>query len=520
MPCAPHASVSLEIYLMDTNAFNDTVEDVDASGIPPAPCPSAAAIVPATDVGDQQSVPSLIEPLERALRNASTSAEMKDVRDRAAAMRQYLRNIKAGQQEQNRAAAVKVRAERLLGEALSRRDKAKGGQPYQSRSTGNTVLPVEDHYLATLKELRITKLQSSRWQTVASVPEKDFEDYIVEINEHDGELTTAGVMRLAKRLEKERQRATTSAAAGFAESEKCIAPAPQEGEQVPKRQYAPAKVAQASDRRIEGVLEGLAALSAKERALVADVMADRWGIEATPAAPDQILGLVEAERARNPAIIEEAVAYTAMAGSETAGADVDTGDDVPERDVLESGNPGLKAELSEAPALEEHDNAGQRAAQACPDISLQVVTSADLRIYPAIDPYGERDPQWVHGMLQAIGPIADAVSTLSPLPGRHRVIGLLLQLVDALAPALLATTIPQTKRGKIVQLLRSRRYKAFVDQLVRRWAEAAEAQARHNGTQLDLEQWLSVNAGSPRPPEARTEVQIPAPDKVLAGANA
>jgi hypothetical protein len=115
-------------------------------------------------------------------------------------------------------------------------------------------------------------------------------------------------------------------------------------------------------------------------------MADRWGIEATPAAPDQILGLVEAERARNPAIIEEAVAYTAMAGSETAGADVDTGDDVPERDVLESGNPGLKAELSEAPALEEHDTAGQRAAQACPDISLQVVTSADLRIYPAIDP--------------------------------------------------------------------------------------------------------------------------------------
>jgi hypothetical protein len=105
----------------------------------------------------------------------------------------------------------------------------------------------------------------------------------------------------------------------------------------------------------------------------------------------------------------------------------------------------------------------------CPQ---QVVTSADLRIYPDIDPYRERDPQWVRGGLQAIGPIADAVSTLSPLPGRDRIIGLVLELFDALGPVLLQTAIPEEKRGNIVSLLRNYLgYGDFAHQLSACWAE-------------------------------------------------
>jgi hypothetical protein len=116
------------------------------------------------------------------------------------------------------------------------------------------------------------------------------------------------------------------------------------------------------------------------------------------------------------------------------------------------------------------------ATQVCPDASQRVVTSADLRISPDVDPYGAHDPQWIRGGLQAIGPIADAVSTLSPLPGRDRIIELLVQLFDALAPVLLETPVVEEKRGKTVSLLRTYLgYRDFADQLLARWTEADEA---------------------------------------------
>ena len=51
-------------------------------------------------------------------------------------------------------------------------DKATGGQPYQS--TGNTVLPVETP--PTLNDIGVGKMQSSRWQTIARMPEPAFEE--------------------------------------------------------------------------------------------------------------------------------------------------------------------------------------------------------------------------------------------------------------------------------------------------------------------------------------------------------
>jgi hypothetical protein len=120
---------------------------------------------------------------------------MKEVRDRAAAMQHYLCSIKAGQQEQNRVAVVKIRAERRLGEELSRLPKAtpRGSNQHKDRSHDATVPP-------TLGDLGITKTQSSRWQAIAFIPEDDFEKHIAEVKRRGEELTSAGVLRLAKRL--------------------------------------------------------------------------------------------------------------------------------------------------------------------------------------------------------------------------------------------------------------------------------------------------------------------------------
>lgn len=73
----------------------------------------------------------------------------------------------------NQAAEIKLRAERRAGEMLKDKDKAPGGQPYQS--TGNIMKPVE-----TLADLGISKVQSHRWQLEAEIPEEKFEQFIAE----------------------------------------------------------------------------------------------------------------------------------------------------------------------------------------------------------------------------------------------------------------------------------------------------------------------------------------------------
>jgi hypothetical protein len=144
---------------MKTVTQHDAVQVRDSSDPFAVSCPSLAATVLAT--ADHQSVPSLME------------------------VQQYLRDICAGRQEQNRAAETEIRAERRVGEALARLEKAKGD--------ANAGLP-------TLADIGITKRQSSRWQAMASIPQDDFEKYIAKVKGRGRELTSAGVIRLAKRL--------------------------------------------------------------------------------------------------------------------------------------------------------------------------------------------------------------------------------------------------------------------------------------------------------------------------------
>ena len=61
-------------------------------------------------------------------------------------------------------------AERKMGEMLATASKASGGRP---KKTGTLGLPVSDN--PTLKDLGISKKESSRAQTLAKVPKEEFE---------------------------------------------------------------------------------------------------------------------------------------------------------------------------------------------------------------------------------------------------------------------------------------------------------------------------------------------------------
>ena len=75
------------------------------------------------------------------------------------------------------------------------KDGPKQGGDKKSKSHDVTLIP-------RLKDLGISPMQSSRWQTVASLPEKEFNQHISEVKKSNDELTTVGVIKLARQLVK------------------------------------------------------------------------------------------------------------------------------------------------------------------------------------------------------------------------------------------------------------------------------------------------------------------------------
>jgi hypothetical protein len=104
----------------------------------------------------------------RALADARSIDEVKDVRDKAEALRLYGRQAKNKDLELA-AAEIRLRAERRLGEMLSATDRHEGGQP----KTGSDAEPVWT--APRLADLGIDKKHSSRVQKIAAVPSDRFE---------------------------------------------------------------------------------------------------------------------------------------------------------------------------------------------------------------------------------------------------------------------------------------------------------------------------------------------------------
>ena len=137
----------------------------------------------------------LIDRANTALAEATTVEEVKDIRDTAQAVQSYLRQQSATLEIQNHAAELKLRAERKLGELLDGTIQH-GGDP-------------KSHDV-TLENLGVAKIQSSRWQQEATVPDEDFENYVAVTKERGGELTTVGLLRRAKELDAEAKRAANA----------------------------------------------------------------------------------------------------------------------------------------------------------------------------------------------------------------------------------------------------------------------------------------------------------------------
>ena len=123
----------------------------------------------------------------RMLTEAKSLDDIKAVRDKAGAVQHYARSATLGLALQNQAAEIKLLAERKAGRLLAALQLHGGDR--RSRRKADSL---------NLKELGISNDQSARWQREASVPEELYVRYIRDATAQGYELTSAGLLRLAR----------------------------------------------------------------------------------------------------------------------------------------------------------------------------------------------------------------------------------------------------------------------------------------------------------------------------------
>jgi hypothetical protein len=130
---------------------------------------------------------TLLDQAGQALAEAQSFDQIKEIRDKAEAVRKYAQSASLGLDIQNRAAEVKLRAERQAGKLLAQMTLRGGDRRSKSHSKR-----------LKLDDLGISRNQSTRWQMQARVPENIFREHIRETCDAGKELTSARLIRLAR----------------------------------------------------------------------------------------------------------------------------------------------------------------------------------------------------------------------------------------------------------------------------------------------------------------------------------
>ncbi len=137
----------------------------------------------------------------RALADAKAVDEVKDIRDKAEAMRAYAHQAKNREMEVD-AAEIRMRAERRLGELIRAQKETvglqAGGRSRKGGGTRGAKKEPQPSAPPTLADVGIDKKLSSRAQKLAAVPEDQFEGMIGKWRErvgHENERVTTNLLR-------------------------------------------------------------------------------------------------------------------------------------------------------------------------------------------------------------------------------------------------------------------------------------------------------------------------------------
>jgi hypothetical protein len=150
------------------------------------------------------TLPREIQRLEQVandLAQLTDMDELKKVRDQAEVLRAYHKKIDAAGRATNTAAKIRVRAERRMGEVLLTMNRMKQQNVKSQRASSK-------HTPHTLEDLGISGSDASRWQAIASLSQKEF-DELIAAAEQDGRAVTSSELYTKSR---ERKKAAASRA--------------------------------------------------------------------------------------------------------------------------------------------------------------------------------------------------------------------------------------------------------------------------------------------------------------------
>jgi hypothetical protein len=144
------------------------------------------------------NLPALISGVERALAEARTIDDVRSVRDRAKALQRMTKGVAGARQAYNQCGEIVVYALAREGEELARMEKAKGGGEKGVGRRGKQCSSPEDPHSPTLADLGISKKEAMIAQRIAAIPKPELRKHLDAVKQDGGEVTTAGVLRLAK----------------------------------------------------------------------------------------------------------------------------------------------------------------------------------------------------------------------------------------------------------------------------------------------------------------------------------
>ena len=136
----------------------------------------------------------LLEQAAAFLAECQDLDELRSLRDKAEAIRLYQKKIGDSQRSQNAAAAIKVRAERRMGELLAKRTPAPRGVKGRGKSKRKLTDTMSVNS-PSLKDLEVSEQESSRCQAIAAIPAEEFEEAVNGAVEGNKELTSKDLVK-------------------------------------------------------------------------------------------------------------------------------------------------------------------------------------------------------------------------------------------------------------------------------------------------------------------------------------